>query len=443
MDFKQVREKYPQFIYKSFTMVHQGEGLTVKFAFEISPDTQFYPEVVFPNISKQRLEAIGEAQLNNLIFNLGMVEMLSYWKAACPPEIVIKAGYLDQEQIKFWQELLIKGLGEFFYSNQIDFTQEGFVKFVVNSGSVRVEAGRDDHLKERDLILVGGGKDSAVTVRELSKRESNCLLLNPIGASTQIVKISGFENPIIIKRTIDPKLLELNKQGYLNGHTPFSACLAFLSTLVGVLYDYKNLIVSNEESANEGNINWLGQEINHQYSKSFEFEQKFREYNQKYLSNTNYVSFLRPLNELEISKLFAEMPEYQLLFRSCNVGSKQGIWCGACPKCVSTYLLLFPFLGERTNQIFGKDLYQDETIIPIIAGLMRLNEQIKPFECVASVDEIKYAIFLSAEKFNQESLPIVLKKLKNYGIDKPELMTFWNKENNLSEEYSRLLKSKI
>ena len=158
---------------------------------------------------------------------------------------------------------------------------------------------------------------------------------------------------------------------------------------------------------------------------------------------SDYFSFVRPLNELEISKIFSGMSQYFQEFRSCNVGSKSGIWCGNCPKCTSTYLTLFPFLGEKTQEIFGKDLFADEKLIPIVQGLMRMNNIVKPFECTASVDEIKYAIFLSIQKFEGQSLPVVLEAVKNYAKDNPKLLEDWNNENYLPENYIELLKNKL
>lgn len=411
MTFDNLRKKHPQFIYEGFKIEQENENLKITFDFLLTPDIQFRPTVIFPNISG------NQEVLQNLAFNLGMVELLSYWRAACPPEIVIKAGYLDEEQVKFWKKLLIKGLGEFFYNNKIDFTYPDLVKFVRQPSRLQAKfVKHDQSLKDRDLVLVGGGKDSAVTLESISKKgkEFSCLLLNPTEAALQMAKLGGVEKPIIIKRTLDPKLLELNKAGYLNGHTPFSAYLAYLSVFTGVLYDYKNLIVSNEASSNEGNVVWLGQEINHQYSKSSEFEKDFRNYSKRNLSpSANYFSFLRSLGELKISELFSKMEKYHKIFRSCNRVSKEGTWCGKCPKCVSTYLLLYPFLGKKTKEIFGMDLLEDESLIPLVKKLLRQNDEVKPFECVATAEEIKTAISLGITKAKEEGqkIPKVLQRI--------------------------------
>lgn len=407
MVFDELRKKHEQFIYESFETREENGDLKINFKFLLTPNIRFKSEIIFPNTK-------WDSKLNNLVFNLGLVEMISYWKAACSPEIIIKAGFLDEERIAWWKDLLIKGLGEFFYTNKIDFTIPDLFEFTIEShlggGSDRTPR----ELKDRSLILVGGGKDSAITAETLKDQNSNCLMLNPTDAARNITSAAGFKNPIIIKRIIDPKLLELNEQRYLNGHTPFSAYLAFLSTLTASLYDYKNIVVSNEASSNEGNAEFHGQIINHQYSKSFEFEKKFRSYCKKYLSaQTNYFSFLRSLNELQIARIFSRLGKYHKIFRSCNRGSKQGIWCNQCSKCLFAYLILYPFLSSKTKEIFGKDLLNDESLAPIMEELLQIRDKFKPFECVGTKEEIEYALFLSVLNLKGKNLPKLLEKFKN------------------------------
>ncbi len=388
MNFEQLRKKHPKFIYEGFDIIKNGKNLKITFDFLLEPNIKFNPVVIFPNISKK------PEGLENLVFNLGLVEMISYWKITCSPEIIVKAGKLTEQQIAFWKDLIKKGLGEFFYKNNLDF----IIPDIISNG--HSGGGRSEKKsKKRNLILVGGGKDSAVTLEQIKKsgKEFNCLLLNPTEAAIKVSKFGGCKNPIIIKRIIDPKLLELNKQGYLNGHTPFSAYLAFLSTLAANLYDYKNIVVSNEISSNEGNMEYHGQIINHQYSKSFEFEEKFREYSKKYLSSDSYYySFLREFNELEIARQFAVLTKYHKIFRSCNRGFKQGIWCNQCSKCLFTYLMLYPFLDPQN--LFGKDLLSEESLAPIMKELLQLPGKFKPFECVGTKEEVEYAMLLGILK---------------------------------------------
>ena len=75
---------------------------------------------------------IDTKNLDNLIFHLGMAEIPTYWKTTCSPEIIIKAGGLEKSQITWWHNLLIKGMGEFFFKNKINFLKPDFVKIKAN-----------------------------------------------------------------------------------------------------------------------------------------------------------------------------------------------------------------------------------------------------------------------------------------------------------------------
>ena len=438
LKFKNLRKKYPKFIYEKFSYKISDKKLEIFFDFLAEPDihpvksrhgrghkvafnrVKFRPKIVIENIDKKRLVKMGERALNNLVFQLGLMEIPSYWKATCSPEIEIKAGRLDNEQIKWWKDLTINGMGQFFYENKINFTRPNFLKIINSPRNVLGNLAEDIpllKLKKRYLVPIGGGKDSIVTLEKLKqqKKEINGFLVNPASAAKKVVRKAGIKNPIIIKRTIDPALLKLNQRGFLNGHTPFTAVLSFLSVFGAVLFDYKNIVFSLESSANEGNVKYLGKMINHQWSKSSEFEKKFKNYCKKYLvKNINYFSLLRSYTELEISKMFLKYPKYFSVFSSCNVGSKTGKrWCGQCPKCLFVYATLYPFLEKKMLlKIFGKDIFENKKLLPAMEGL--IGEGVpKPFECVGTKKESKLAFSLSLKKAQKTGkAPYLLTKLK-------------------------------
>ncbi len=415
-----LRGKHKQFVYQDFHTSVKQQDLQITFSFLLTPSIVFRPQLTIKN-GAAGFSRVDRLLFDNLVFHLGLIESLSYWKAACSPEIKIQAGYLSSEQKEWWLNLLRKGMGEFFFQNKIDFRSNQFVN-ISSSGSKKFNPISLSSTAAQSLVLVGGGKDSAVSIEVLKqlKEQPAAMIVNPTLASEQIVKVAGLKQTIIINREIDSQLLTLNQSGYLNGHTPFSAYLGFLSLLVGSLFGFKNIIASNERSADEANICYLGQAINHQYSKSWEFEQLFRGYVDEYISPSfNYFSLMRPLWEIQISKLFAQFPQYFSSFRSCNRGQKDNSWCGRCPKCLSVYLLLLPFLKEKTAIIFGKDLLADPAVKPILTALTDEN-QIKPFECVGTREEIKASLEnrtqkiladWGEDKFLNELQKTLLKKL--------------------------------
>ncbi|HBG70745.1 MAG: hypothetical protein A2W93_04445 [Bacteroidetes bacterium GWF2_43_63] len=443
-DFVEFRKKFPVFTYESFDYRLTDCGISFSFHFHIGDEWHFRPasEIDFQHVPF--LRNIPAADLDNLIFHIGMIELISYWKPTCSPLVEIKPYKLAENQIKWWKKLWYNGLGEFFYINSIKTTAKDFLW--INSGEKELT---DFEFQAADnfstLVPIGGGKDSPVTLELIKNGGRNVipLIINPRGATLNTVKMSGIgmEAFVSVKRTIDPTLLKMNDNGFLNGHTPFSAMLAFYTLLIARMTGISDIALSNESSANESTI--PGTDVNHQYSKSFEFEQDFREYYAQNVSDGfNYFSFLRPLTELQIAKLFSQMTAYHAVFRSCNAGSKEDIWCGKCPKCLFANIILSPFLSpEKRIEIFGSDLYNNESLETAFEELTG-KVPIKPFECVGTVSEVNEAIQLAIRKFysKEKTLPYLLSVYEKWP-DKPvsNSLHFWNKEHNLSMFYEKIL----
>ncbi len=420
-----LRQKHPQFFYHQSNWQIVGGELHCSWVFELEPDLIFKPKLSIPLPEAWQLHDFDQAIIDQLVFNIGMVESLSYWKLAASPKIVVKAGSLSEEQVRWWHELLLSGMGEYFYLNEIDFTQEKFVEIVGGEINEKDAAAATVVSKKSlnpnaYLIPIGGGKDSIVTLELLKLYQSQnpdiqllASSLNPTQASLDVIKQSGLSF-VNVTRQLDPQLLALNQQGYLNGHTPFSALLAFANSLVAYLYNYQHVVLSNEQSANEGNVQFHGQTINHQYSKSYAFERNFRQYI-KNIAPVNYFSLLRPFSELQIAGAFAKLGEnYFSLFRSCNRGQKTNSWCGECAKCLFAWIVLFPFLGEeKMTKIFGQNLFEKLELLPTSLDLIGQTAN-KPFDCVGTYAESKTAFVLAIKWYQQKNLklPKLLEKLE-------------------------------
>ena len=437
------RQEFPIFIYQSYSFQVNNEGLEAEFIFELQGKCQFKPTIKLPRKNFCHFEKLSKEVLGNYVFHIGMVELISYWKAACPPQLIIKPHSLNEDQIAWWKKLYFHGLGEFFYLNGIDATEDDFMQ-ITTEGAPTKPISRELS-DSKVLVPVGGGKDSIVTLELLKTTHFDTIpfVLNPREASQRTIEIAGFsmEDSIVINRSLDKQLLELNRQGFLNGHTPFSALLAFSSALAAVASGTKYIALSNESSANESTV--PGSKINHQYSKSFEFEQDFVVYAKKYLQpDLAYFSFLRPVNELQIANLFSAFPQHFRSFRSCNVGSKTDSWCGNCPKCLFTYSILSPFIEQKELKcIFGKDLFADEKLLPILDELTG-KAAIKPFECVGTPDEVRAALADAINKYEGKELPFLLEQSKaeitSHHFD--QLLSSYEEENFLPEAFAKILK---
>ena len=438
-----LRREYPEFEYRAYHWQVCDEGFRLWFDFKMGA-VEFHPTALVERRGFLNFDSLDRSVVDRLVFDIGMAEVVSYWKCACPPCLKVLCGPLGADQVAFWRKLYWHGLGEFFYTNGIQETQEAFME--VEGGERKEEnvAAAHGHLSTllfplstHYLVPIGGGKDSVVTLELLRRagRTVRPLIMNPRGATIDCARVAGFpmDEVLVIRRTIDPVLLELNKQGYLNGHTPFSAMLAFYTRLAAVLSGVPNVALSNESSANESTV--LGTSVNHQYSKSLEFEDDFRAYTHGF----NYFSFLRPLSELQIAMLFSRFTQYHDVFRSCNVGSKQDIWCGHCAKCLFAYIILSPFITPaRLNAIFGKAMLDDLSLQHEFDQLCGLADT-KPFECVGTVGEVRQALAMALNRWYPVKRPALLKLVE---LDKlVELIKLDNLEKlgNLTPEERQIL----
>lgn len=404
------RQANPEFVYESYQYDVQPDGLHIVFTFRIGADICFAPTAFVPKRSFLHLDQPREV-LDTLVFNIGMIELISYWKCLCPPTVVVRCGSLTEDQVAFWKKIYFNGLGEFFYINGIQATIDDFLT-IRSQGRLMGPLPQVGEGNGNTLVPIGGGKDSVVTLELLaaaSNQRPIPLIMNPRGATIGCIEAAGYtmDDVLEIRRTIHPRLLELNKEGCLNGHTPFSAMLAFYTMLAAQLSGSHNVALSNESSANESTV--VGTNVNHQYSKSLEFEDDFRRYVASFLSPSyNYYSFLRPLSELQIAMLFSRFQHYHSVFRSCNVGSKQDIWCGNCPKCLFAYIILSPFIEPaRLNAIFGKAMLDDPQLRQSFLELTGQAET-KPFECVGTISEVHSALSMVISRWYAQERPCLL-----------------------------------
>jgi len=217
---------------------------------------------------------------------------------------------------------------------------------------------------------------------------------------------------------MDPLLFKMNTEGYYNGHVPISGIIAFSLMVVSYLYEYKYIVMSNEKSANEGNTEIDGMIINHQRSKSLDFEKAFDNYVNNYISpDVKYFSLLRGMYEVRIAQEFSKYPQYFSTFSSCNRNfhilpannlesriQNSKLWCCKCPKCAFVYTILRPRISdEQTLQIFGKELYADASLEPLFKELLGISG-IKPFECVGTNEEMILAMRKAHQQFKIQNL---------------------------------------
>ncbi|MSR87227.1 endonuclease domain-containing protein [Candidatus Peribacteria bacterium] len=408
-------KQYSTFIFESYAWKpHAG---TVELTYSLDDEVSFTETITIP--SPPFLKPEKAEDFDRALFALHLIGGISYFKTCLPKKMEIRSGVLNAAQAKFWNDVYENGLGEFFYKNDIDF--HGLINFPHPlspaggrgpGGGGLVAPKKDWEKRHRTLVPIGGGKDSVVTA-ELLRGKADLTLFR-MGHHPLIDRLAQeLGLPLLtINRELPAELFKLNAAGALNGHVPITAYLSFVTIMIGILYDFDSIAMSNEKSANVGNVEFKGKEINHQWSKSQEFEDAFRTYVHTFISNrVEYKSELRSMTELQIAEIFTKHPKYFHCTTSCNTNWKilskkipgaamnpsgaSGSWCGTCPKCAFVFALYSAFLPKETVvEIFGKNLFEDAALVPLYKELLGL-EGFKPFECVGTPEETKEAMALS------------------------------------------------
>jgi hypothetical protein len=169
--------------------------------------------------------------------------------------------------------------------------------------------------------------------------------------------------------------------------------------VAALLHDADQVVFSNEHSASYGSLIPGTGEVNHQWSKGWDFERDFAAYVRGFVAaDLSYYSLLRPFSELAVARQFAKLDRYDAHFSSCNrnfhlLGERPAQrWCGECPKCRFVFLALAPFMPKpRLMGIFGRNLLDEPEQAPGFDALLEYGDH-KPFECVGEGRESRAAM---------------------------------------------------
>jgi UDP-N-acetyl-alpha-D-muramoyl-L-alanyl-L-glutamate epimerase len=380
--------QYKEFIFESYLYDPAVSTLSLRYRFGGGP--RFEEKLLFDFLPRH-FSPDESVVLDRIFRLLFLMSGVSYYKAFIPRTLICESFSVDRITAEFLQKFYEKGLAEFAFRNKISLRG----RFTIQWSNGPTAAPVTIDLPRRTCVPVGGGKDSIVTL-ECLKRAGEPLVLFSLGDAEPIrACIAAAGLPFIrVHRRLDSGLFKLTEAGGLNGHVPITGILSAIAFASAVMAGCDAIVMSNEHSASIPNVQIDGTDVNHQYSKSLEFEEDFSEYLRNYISpSIAYFSLLRPLSEIEIARRFAKYREYFPLFLSCNAAFRQlpaargRGWCGNCPKCRFVFLALAPSIEKpKLIGIFGRNLLDDETQREGFAQLCGLREH-KPFECVGELAE--------------------------------------------------------
>jgi hypothetical protein len=377
----------------------------------------FTEKVYLPQIADVISDSPRETIFTSLLRDIHLILGISYWKLHCAPQLILSSVTLSQSQARFWDTVYTSGLGEFYYRNNL--LPFPTVSFPYTSNNMSNSQSFPTH--DKALVGIGGGKDSLLSVELLREISYPCngFIVEHKNQSHQVGNLLNTleMDQLVIQREIDPQLLTLD--AVYKGHVPISAVYAFLGVLACLMTDTRYFVVSNEQSANSENVTHNGVQINHQWSKSEEFERLVRSYIYQHITpDITYTSLLRPLHEIGVIERFVRYPQYFRVFSSCNrnftvaatkTSQEQPSlqWCGSCPKCAFAFILLAAFLPRKTVlSIFNKNLLDDLSLITLFRQLLG-REGLKPWDCVGTFEETQLAFLLAHERGEWEDSEVM------------------------------------
>jgi hypothetical protein len=412
-------QKFQDFYFEKFDF--DEKTLKANFYFSFDKKEFFKEEIDFFCANFILINQIDKQVLNNLLFNTCLSLWISYYKLFPTKNLFVESWYLDDFQIEFWQKFYRNWLWEFFIKNSIN--PNWLIKFQNTKEKNKSDIKLIKQKCNKSLLLLWWWKDSIVSYSLIKNSEFDLFVF---WKNDEIKKNCAkiiWKEILLVKRTLSENLIKLNEQNWFyNGHVPITWIIAFISVFVSYIYWYKYIILSNEKSSSEENTIWNGLKINHQYSKSLEFEIDFSNYLDKYISkDIKYFSLLRWMYEYKIAEIFSKQKEFFSNFSSCNknfkiskVENKNTLWCCDCEKCVFVFLILFNFVWEKDIvNIFWKNLFLDEKLQDTFSELAWLSNH-KPFECVWTYEESLFSLYKSIKYYHDlwKDLPIILYNLE-------------------------------
>lgn len=396
-------------------------------------------------------DATTEQAFLNALHILHLIAGVSYYKAGIPARLAVDTLTEDTALEGFLVHLYQHGLAEFAHRNSLDLKLRLNFEF---NGLLQLEAQLVASTTSQDLVAMGGGKDSLVAA-EMLKSLGRTFTTVAVGSSElieQTAKLTGA--PFIrVGRKLAPELQQMNAAGAWNGHVPVTAINAAILVCQALLGSFSNVIFANEASASSPNLTTEnGDDVNHQYSKGLDYEQRFQSLLQSRVADQPACfSLLRPWRELAIVKKFSRHPQYFDTFSSCNrnfhlQGSRiGGRWCGDCPKCRFASLMLSLWLSRNeVSEIIGRDMFADGGQVEGFAQLCGFEGH-KPFECVGEVEESCIAVLELSKRQEYRDSPVI-RALTDYVLPIASSLPALNEmlqpleSHQLPDDFSTLLK---
>ena len=367
----------------------------------------------------------GDEAMERVYFYLAALSLLKL--TSLKPTVIHISAKLAQHYTiqfqEFWEKFLEGQLGQWRYENGMaNWKGPRFacsISTVAAPVPAKIKSPQvfDGDKAVKTISCCGGGKDGFLSTKLLedanipfssfSYAVSRCG--TPRNQHARAQKVLQYCKPtqshwvMVTDAYFDVPLLNTNDQ-WLKKCGVKSRCdcalvesLSFLPVMMH--YGYQYVVLSNEYSANTGNLHWAaedGKPVNHQWEKCYEAEQLISSYIKKVLVNVHYYSILQPIHDMLIFTLLRQHLDGIPYVFSCNVSPP---WCKRCPKCCYVWLCLQAYMPQDIiNPMFdNKNLLDMQENQFHFTQMLGLGDQ-KPFECIGEFKEVQLAFEMCRRK---------------------------------------------
>jgi hypothetical protein len=361
--------------------------------------TYWYEGVDFGALRK----TYGDQAINSVAFHVAAFEINKI--ASLKPDSVDFAQY-DQyatdEFVALWQRIFDNVWAQWRYENDLsDYMHPDIARS--QSGRLTTAALQRRNANNRILLFCGGGKDSLVAMKSLERGNfafDSLSYSSSIYGTAQlqhalIRRLQQFSKPEncyrqwIFDDFLDSPVLSLRPEFGVKTLTAAETPSSIFSVIPLILaHGHSHIALGHERSADTGQVHWTktGEDINHQWGKSYEAENLINSYIKRFLvSDFEYFSILKPIYDTLIFQMLQRDLSAVPATHSCNIRKP---WCMRCPKCAYVWLGYMAFLPlEVVRKTFGpENLFDVPELQIIFRQLLGLENQL-PFECIGQASE--------------------------------------------------------
>ncbi len=101
--YEQLRQEFPVFEYQAFDFSIAEAEIKMQFHFATG-GYEFHPKMKL-SLGKYAIAPLREEEVRGIVFQIGMIELISYWKCTCSPTVLVKPCQLDEAMRSWWKQL--------------------------------------------------------------------------------------------------------------------------------------------------------------------------------------------------------------------------------------------------------------------------------------------------------------------------------------------------